>query len=115
MDAPARSASNGRNSSQVTADPSHNAGGRTTGGATSVTAELRVVAVDDSVAPGAAVAGLAVASGAGAWLTVTHASKQFEAHMQKIQRHRVGSRSPDFFVACIINLSRIGVTLMLNV
>ena len=87
MDAPARSASNGRNSSQVTADPSHNAGGRTTGGATSVTVALRVVAVDDSVAPGAAVVGLAVASGAGAWLTVAHANKQCEVHTQKIQRH----------------------------
>ena len=115
MDAPARSASNGRNSSQVTADPSHNAGGRTTGGAPSVTVALRVVAVDDSATPVAAAAGLGVADGAGAWLTFTHASKQFEAHMQKIQRHRVGSRSPDFFVEFIINLSRIGVTLLLNV
>ena len=115
MDAPARSASNGRNSSQVTADPSHNAGGRTTGGATSVTVALRVVAVDDSATPVAAAAGLGVADGAGAWLTFTHASKQFAAHMQKIQRHRVGSRSPDFFVVSIINLSRIGVTLLLNV
>ena len=87
MDAPARSASNGRNSSQVTADPSHNAGGRTTGGATSVTVALRVVAVDDSATPVAAAAELGVADGAGAWLTFAHASKQCEAHAQKIQRH----------------------------
>lgn len=55
MDAPARSASSGRNSSHVTALPSHNAGGRTTTGvAASADACLSTVAlVPDAVAAAA--------------------------------------------------------------